>query len=127
MYVSVHFHRGAKHRGRLFHGLSNAMAEVPSRPVVHLQVPLHLERRNTLFGFANDGDSSKPLFKRQMRIVEYRACRGAELVLALFFEALIKALPLVLALCLPDDLGHSHRAALDAAYAVGPAHCLKVV
>jgi len=89
-------------------------------------MPLYLFGRDALLGFADQRQSHKPFGERQVRIVEDRAARGAELLSALFLEALVDAHALVLA-SLARDRGHAHRAAMNAANTVWPAHLFEVI
>src|SRR5712691_11310513 len=58
----VNFH-DASERGLVFlHGLSDSVAEMPSRPVIHAKMPLHLARGNALLCFTDDCQRQKPLF-----------------------------------------------------------------
>lgn len=54
------------------------MRQVPRRLIRHSQMPFELTRRNALFGFAHQSNSSKPLLQRQVGIVEQSARRWRE-------------------------------------------------
>ena len=87
---------------------------------------LHLFRRDALLGFADQRQSHKPFAEGQVRIVEDRAASRAELLSALLLKALVDARAFVLAAFLASNLGDIHRATLNAAKAIRPAHRFEV-
>ena len=65
----------------LFHGSTNAMAQVPRGFVAHADGSLELIRRHALTSFHDQQDSEKPSFEGELRVSEDRACSDAEKVL----------------------------------------------
>src|ERR1019366_6174604 len=71
----INFHDSAERLGvNGLHGISNAMAEIPSCPVVDSQHTLHLVRRHPLARLADQERGKEPLNQRQMRIMEHCLC-----------------------------------------------------
>lgn len=109
----VHFNLTIQHRPlALNHGVSDAMAEIPSCLVAsESERALNLASRHALLGFAEKQRGDEPLCQRQMAIIENRSCRHGELVVTvLAVEQLFLGLKL--------DSGHLAARALRAS---GPA------
>src|SRR5271156_941286 len=79
----IQFYGTAQRAGiRFGHCLADAMAKIPCRLVGHFERALELVGRHAFLGFAHQIGSEKPLPKWQVRIMEDRASRRAELVIA---------------------------------------------
>lgn len=66
------------------------MAQIPSGPVVDSKVAFHLLRGQTLLRIAHQRSRHEPLLKREVRIVQDRARRRAELETAGRFQARVE-------------------------------------
>jgi hypothetical protein len=86
----VHLDLSVEHRlVALGHCSTDAMAQVPSGLVAHSERPLNLTGGYALFCFTEQKRRSKPLFKRQMRVIENRSgCNGELIVTVLAVEKL---------------------------------------
>lgn len=83
---NVNFDLAIQHRlVGLRHCVTDTMAEIPCRLVAaDAERALNLAGRNTLFRFAEEQRSGKPLHKGQVGIIEHGASGDAELVIAVF-------------------------------------------
>lgn len=68
--------------GCLLYSVADAMAEIPSCPIVNLQHPMKLVSTHPFLGLAKQVDRKKPLRERQVCIVKHRTSRNRELVAA---------------------------------------------
>ncbi len=85
----IHLDGAVQHWARrFFHGCSNAMTEIPSGFVGAVVLPpdraLQLKGAHTFLRFTEQEDGKEPLLQREMGIVEDRASRDRELVVAVF-------------------------------------------
>lgn len=79
----VHLNCSVQHRtASFFHGRADAMTEIPSRLVAHAERALNLASGHSFFRFAEQKCGEKPLCERQMGVIENRARRDGELVVA---------------------------------------------
>ena len=81
----VHFddtEQGGSNKGIVAHGLADAVAQVPSRPVGGPDGAPQLVGRNTLLRFAHEVDRQEPLTEGQVRIVHAGPGGYGELVAA---------------------------------------------
>ena len=78
LYDTVEFGLGL----RFCHSVTDAMTEIPRRPIVDPQHPLKLVCRHPFAGLANQKRSKKPFGEGQVGIVEDRASRHGELIAA---------------------------------------------
>lgn len=67
---------------QLLHGMTDAMAEIPCRPVVDLEHPMQLVSTHTLLRLADQVGCKEPFGERQMCIVKDRASGHGELIAA---------------------------------------------
>lgn len=80
----VHLYLAREHwTVSLHHGVPNAMAEVPRGFIAHSNGSLNLTGRNTFLRLTEQKSRKKPCFEREMRIVENRARRDRELIVAI--------------------------------------------
>lgn len=91
LYVStdvgfVDFDCAIHHRANFAHSCADAVAEIPcgfvGAPVLPPDCALELTSAHSLFCFAEQQDSHKPNWKRQVGIVKNRSCGDRELVAA---------------------------------------------
>lgn len=81
----IHFHLSVEHGlVSLRHSVPDAMAEIPCCFVsADTERALNLASRHSLLRFAKQHRSGKPLEQRQVGIIEHRASRDAELIVAI--------------------------------------------
>ena len=99
------------------HGLTDAVAEMPSCAISYPKCAVELIRGHALFGFAHQVDSGKPLAQRQVGIMHDGASRDAEVIMA------GAAIPLVAVFY----LGHGYIATPEAKRAIRPPNGFKVL
>lgn len=80
----VHLDRASQFLKRQIggHCVTDAVTEIPRRPVVDSQHPMELVRRHPFLGLAKHIDSKEPLSKWKVRVMEDRSRRDGELVAA---------------------------------------------
>lgn len=112
----VHFDSTVRHRAIcLFHGSTNAMAQVPRGLIAHSESTFDLIGTHSFSGLAQKQHGHEPCFEREMGVVEYSLGKNAELVSALdTFKFLLRA-----------DLENTLAFASDAFHAEGPTEFLK--
>lgn len=81
----VHFDFAVEHRSLRFdHRVPDAVAEVPRCFIADSERPLNLASAHALLGLAQQKRSHEPFRQREMAVIEDRARRNGELVIALF-------------------------------------------
>ena len=122
----VCFHKAGEFAA-LLHRFTDSVRKVPRCPIVDAQVPLKLASAHPLLGFTDQRNREKPLRKRQVRVMEYRATGSAELLSTR--ETLKETYALILALRFTGDFRNAaNLSTMNAAnLTIGPAQRFKVI